>query len=577
MVVLAPPVLLLVYGIEPFYVQNGVDPFIYAGYTFEMDDLVERYGYPYYAVRFGLLVPSELFVRALGPVPGYFALRWVLLSGALAAIIMLFRRVNAPLLGLLGCALFALNPVTIRAMTTIYSDAVGVPYVLVAFALLLCPGRVRSRLVASGGAGVLIGLTIHSNPFVALPLGASCVVWVAVRFWQARGAAILEAALVIGGVLVVTLLGGLLYALRFGDADVLSPSLDAARDLSNVHSVDRAPTRQWLDFRPELFLPVLGITVLMVLLVRGRRPEWFEAAAAAMLCAAGAVYLVEEFGREGYLLETYYYTSYFVGPTIILIVLAMRALLEDASRSSGAAAVGLVIVAAFPFAWHLSPWEVSVWTIPTIPLAVAVLAALVVAGRSLRVANTLAIGVLAVAPLATTVTAPHDVPLAPGQPYRREPNFHEVFFNSESRLLDVYSISYDFMELVPDWEDAPGTVAFWYPDGDADANLIGSTFLWRSNTLTIAPPGMPTVDSAAAAQIVQRTPRFIVLVASTVEPVDAARAEVVAWVPPLSVERHLLEAGREGFVVDVLEFEPAPCDRAMHGRLFMRVALPICE
>ena len=53
MLAVLPIALTVLLGAEPFFEHNGVDSFIYLGYTENGPDLVDRYGYTYYAVRFG--------------------------------------------------------------------------------------------------------------------------------------------------------------------------------------------------------------------------------------------------------------------------------------------------------------------------------------------------------------------------------------------------------------------------------------------------------------------------------------------------------------------------------------------
>ena len=287
-----------------------------------MDDLVTRYGYTYYSVRFGLLAPSELLIGLAGPLFGYFLLRWLLMTGLSALVMIWGKRTRGYLLGVLGCAIILLSPVTHRAVMTIYSDTVGVPYVAGATVLLLLPGSARARIMYTLAAGGLIGLTINSNLVIALPLAVSLLAWFVVRIMTTRSRqAVWEALAVAGGAILVTLLGALLYLVRFGRANIISPSIDAARRISDVVTADRAPTREWLLFRPYLFLPLIAIVALGVTLAAARqRPRWQESALVGMLVGAGAFYLFEEFILEGYLLETYFYTSYFLGPTVLLML-----------------------------------------------------------------------------------------------------------------------------------------------------------------------------------------------------------------------------------------------------------------
>ena len=238
---------------------------------------------------------------------------------------------------------------------------------------------------------------------------------------------------------------------------------------------DVAPNRHWLNFRPFLFIPLMAIVCLVAILRRRRmRPAWFEVAAIGMFLAVTAAYIYDEFLTQGYFLETYFYTSFFVGPTIILVVLCVRRLLMGTTVSRGGALVAAGAVAFFPFFWKVALGDLRVWSIFVIPLLLVVIIGLAWTRR--RLAPVGAATVLVLTPLLLTLANPRDVPLAAGQPYRREPYYERSMFNPHEGSLDRYVMASRFMELVPDWSAEPGSVLFWYPWGDETANLMGLTY-----------------------------------------------------------------------------------------------------
>lgn len=574
-VILGPPIAYFAYGISPFYIQNGVDPFIYAGYIFEPSDLITRYGYTYYSVRFGLLIPAQIFDAILGAPAGYFGLRWVAVSASVGVLWFWCRRIGARHLGWVAAALVIINPVVIRAVMTVYSDSVGVPYLVAAFPLLLLPGPNKTRLMACASAGVLIGLTVHSNLYLVLPLGAALVLWAAVRLLVDFRQAILESAVVIAMVIVVTIAGVCYYRLRYGDADILQPSIAAARRLGDVIPTDRAPTRQWLNFRPAILLPLVATGLLLTSLIRERlRPEWYEVAALAMTAAIGGVYAQNEFLASGFFLETYYYTSYFVGLTVVILLLALRRILAHSSSPNRSAAIAATAVIAFPYAWRLALDDLRVWSIPTIP-AILALTILLIVMRT-HAALTTASVMLAMTPLLLTLAEPRNVPLAAGQTYRREPTYERALLDPDDQDLARYELASDFMRVVPDWRASPGTVVFWYRDSDETANLMGSTFLWKETTLTVAPPGLPKLDDAAAQRLSERTPRFLVLVASTEDLADTGLSAVRTAVAPLSNIRTVLRRGSYKIFIEVITLSPSSCDKETRGSEGYFVNLPPC-
>ncbi len=573
----APPVVLWLYRLEPFYRQSGVDPFIYAGYIFRADDLIERYGLPYYAVRFGLLAPSEALVWLAGPILGYFLLRWALITGVLVVWKLWSDSLGRRSLALLGGAMFVLSPVTQRAVMTIYSDSVGVPYIAAAFALFLLPGTIRSRVIACAGGGLLVGLTLNANLFMAVPLGVALGAWLVVRVVCVRRLGMLEGLVVVAAIVLTTAVGSVYYRVRFGDGDVVGASIDAARRLADVVTLDRAPNREWLLFRPYLFLPLVAIVGLAaVLAVCRSRPTWIEVAAVSMLASASAVYVVQEFVLEGYLLETYFYTSYYIGPTIIVLMLTFRRVLDARPGADRLGTMAALVALLVPFGLYALRGRVELWTLPLIPLLVASIVGLALLARHRTVPAVVLIAALAAAPIAIPFLAPADVPLAVGQPYRREPYYDTSMFNADTQMLDNYGLASRFVDLVPTWRSRQGTVAFWYGN-DELSNLMGSTYLWLANALhTGTSATMPELDRRSIDQLRARTPRFVIVIA----PSDGERDDAVA---ALGAVVHIVHAvgsrptyAGSSVSVGVLELQPSSCDAESQGTDQYWISLPPC-
>src|SRR6056297_2206522 len=140
---IAPVAVVLAYGVERFFTLSGADPFIYIGYASSTADLIERLGYPYYAVRFGLIIPSNLFLELFGPTAGYYLLRWLLTVVASAALYAALRRSFGWRAGAIAVALLLISPIYLRAMMTLYSTTVGVPAIAAGFGVMLMRGSTR--------------------------------------------------------------------------------------------------------------------------------------------------------------------------------------------------------------------------------------------------------------------------------------------------------------------------------------------------------------------------------------------------------------------------------------------------
>jgi hypothetical protein len=580
-VLVAPVIVFIVYGVNPFFVQNGADPFLYTGYIANMPDLVQRFGYPYFAVRFGLLLPSEIFNEVLGPRLGYFAFRWLLAALGAGGLFILFRRIAGLPAAFLAVALFLTNPMLVHAMMTVYSDTVIVPYVTAGFALLLLPVGGTSLTIARLAAGALFGLAIHANLFAALPLGFALVAWLTVRLLhrpRSLRAGVIETGLVAAGIFVVSTVGFVYYGLRFGDANIVRPSIDAAKQFSGADFGFKAPTKEWLNFRAYLWLPVLAPVVLAVVrTVQRRRMVLYEVAAASMLLAAWVAYVVEEFLLNGYTFETYFYSSYLFGPTVIVLTLAGAALVEGQPWSKQALVASGFAVLLFPFVWSAWLRNVAVWALPSVPLVLLALIGLALVARHRPGARVFAILLICICPLLFTLSTPRNVPLAEGQPGRKEPSYDQALFNRNTNTLEIYELAQGFTQLMPKQDASPGSVVFWFPEGDGVASLAASTYLWHYNSLQVDGLGLPTLEEVERARLVGRTPRYLVLLSAYEELVSQGRDVVRALgLPHIGSETHVLRHGTAQLFVSIEEFVPAPCDGATHGQLVVWALEPPC-
>ena len=94
-IAVAPLMLFFVYPIPPIMqAARPIDAFFYTGYINNLDELIKLYGFQYYSVRFGLILPGRLSAELFGPVAGFYVLRYLLTVGALSAY---FRCIRAGL------------------------------------------------------------------------------------------------------------------------------------------------------------------------------------------------------------------------------------------------------------------------------------------------------------------------------------------------------------------------------------------------------------------------------------------------------------------------------------------------
>ncbi len=264
-----PLVLYVLLEVEPFFLQNGIDPFIYVGYIENQADLIDRFGYTYFSVRFGLILPARLATSLFGPVLGHFMLRYALALVAAVPVFLLGRRHGSRAAGWCGAVLCLSSPIFLRALMTAYADTTGLPCLVGGFACMLMPSRHRVRW--AGLAGGLFGIAIHSNPFLISVITVACVARMALQLVRGERSALLDYLWAVGGVLAVTILGSAYYWIAFGDPNIFGPSIDALRTYSGeLARFFRSPTHDWLGFSPHLYMPLVVGSAMVVLLIRGR-------------------------------------------------------------------------------------------------------------------------------------------------------------------------------------------------------------------------------------------------------------------------------------------------------------------
>lgn len=531
----APVVAFWIFGVEPFFRQNGVDPFLYIGYAWDGQDIWARYGPTYYAVRFALLMPMRLSTVLFGVEGGYFVMRYLLALAAAVAVYLPLRRLSGRAAGWLGVGLLLWCPMFLRALMTTYSDTTGLPATMVLFAaLLLSVGPLRRRSAWMVVAGLAYGVAIHSNPILAVVAGTMLLPWAVVEIPRRRSRILLDGLVVLAGVVAVTLVGVIYYRERFGDADIFSPSLDAIRNLSGKGGeAFRAPDYSWLSFRYHLYLPpVVLIAWVITRWGRWRSTHEIERVAVASLAAMSAFFVVHQFLLGSSSLETYYYTSYLVGPLLVSLVVVLAALAEGFERGHAVLWSAALLAVLLPVARNL--WfrrlQFDFW--PAVPLLVsAVLAVLVAArlwraapGRSPRWLAGSAIGAMVVVTTLFLLAAPFSPPLGAKQKFRYDPYYHLAIGNGDDSGLGWYELTFDLINHTPPLAARGAHVLFWYPDGPPMLNAIQSAYLWRSSAWQSTFEGMPFMDAWRIARLREEKVRYLVLLGETPEQLDAGVA-----------------------------------------------------
>ncbi|HZB41109.1 MAG TPA: hypothetical protein VE487_09100, partial [Ilumatobacter sp.] len=239
---LMPVAILLVLRVSPYFPLNNGDPFIYVGYANDFRRHVARFGYTYHAVRFGLIFPLRASLW-LGPVWGYFFLRYLLYLLAIIPLYLVLRP-QGTRIAMFGVALFVANPVSAESILTTYTDTIVVPVLCAVVCLMVFVYRHRGWTAAACAAlaGVLAGVSINTSIFSITLLGVSMGVLCLALLLARRYADLFRcAALFLAGIVIVSVAGMLVYRHMFGDANIYRTTWAASREVKN-DSMWRSPS-----------------------------------------------------------------------------------------------------------------------------------------------------------------------------------------------------------------------------------------------------------------------------------------------------------------------------------------------
>jgi hypothetical protein len=540
LVVAMPLVVLALLRVSPYFKLNNGDPFIYVGYSNAFTSHVERFGYTYHSVRWGLIFPLRASL-VFGPVYGYFLLRWFLY---LVAIIPMWGvlRPHGRRIALLGPLVFIANPVSAQAILSTHPDTIVVPGVTLVMCCLLLSMRVTGRgrrmglaLVSGVGAGVTLNANIVSTPLLLVCIGACVAVLVAGRRWTE---AIETASIFFTAAAATCILGMLVYRQLFGEWNIYQTTWKAINDISD-DNVWRTPSLEWMSTRRYIYAPLIALSLAVVALVRRRhaRREWPPPhELAAVLIATGALgfYVAHQFVLDGASMEQAYYYSFIIGPTSVVLALAM-AWLGDLRRTP----TWIVLAVPIVLAWIAQLIEVR-WFV--VFLAVLVLIVAVLPRSSAAGGGFLAL----LAMQLCWGTAPRQIAPIEGAGFQYEPHYERAFGDGDWSGFDAYVVASELPHVVPSDPGATVPLLFWYRSGDALLDSTQATYHWETLAVQRRPaPGMPELTADDLDRLRSLTGGFVVVIGSS----------------PEELETGIDALNTVGFVLEV----DRPVDRLAHG------------
>ena len=330
-ILLLPIAVWALYRFSPFNNNDGfLDSWLYFGYAHNFQDLIERYGLPYYSVRFGLIFPLITLIEIFGPIKGYLAFVYSMYLLAGVPLYLLFRKHFSVHAAVLAYTILVSSVWFARTVLWTHPDAAAVPYLIAALALMfLEPGY---RRVANFAIGVLMALAVNSN-FFALSIGGLISVAYLTYFKNNLWSRIRQdVPWIIGGFALIFVAGSAGYYACCGQnyfTNTLNMLKWSARGEGAVY---QAPIMALLNLHYIYLLPFFVVLMYVVSKQAKVESNRLLLAVTYYLIAVITFVVWYQFAFSTALLETYYYFSFFLVPSVVCIAL-IPVILAKASNS----------------------------------------------------------------------------------------------------------------------------------------------------------------------------------------------------------------------------------------------------
>jgi len=435
--------------------DNFTDAVFYLSYSQNFAELVSRYGFIYYATRFGAILPDAVSATLFGHIGGIVVLRLALAASVSASIFVLFYRQGGVVAGWIAAAFWALSPVTARLMVTTYLDSTSVPLLMLALCWWACGAR---RSIAGIGIGVLLAFVISAHLYllIMVPLLFPFVIGARWETSESGGVAQLratamrllgEAAWVLLGI-AATMCVAIFYYWKVWDMAALwSPTVELMRGMAGGDTdIWRLPLGPSLAKTPAWFAPLPLLFWLGVRSIRGGalvRGAWVALLGATMLFWLG------DLVGGAYALSMPFYFS-FLFPAVVFAGGAAAADIATpmltAKRSYGVLCVIAIALPVIAAAWL--PWSLTAWLTGGVVVSVCAVGVL---GLRMPVPALITLLILGIA----SNLALHSRFFGQflGDYALRHPN--------EQKLV---SASRELFGVLPRASESDDSVRFWFPD-----------------------------------------------------------------------------------------------------------------
>lgn len=476
-------------------------------------------------MRLGFILPAHLADLVFGAVPGFYVFRYALALAAVGPTYLLFRRLFggrafARGAGGVAVAVILSSPVVLNAWGTDYPDFSAVSYLIAGMVCLVIPASTRWRRAGwVAAAGIAFGLALNSHIMTAPLVAAMLAAYALVHGWRRLAATAAELLLVVVSVAAAT--GVLAFAalVMYGEADIISPTVDAVRVLRTAAQIRLWHSTNWRFVLSDTYLlvpPALLAAWAVVRLPRWRGVRREERILVLATALGVLAYFYVQFFADGSTLEYHLYSSMLWSgvtlTTAFLVVAACRPLLRR-PWSAGVPTLLVLVVPRICVVLYRLPQFGMLWWGVVIAVAVVGLARLIPRAWSSRSKAALLATALVVALFTLTAAPLPTHPRLVGQTGLPAGHYSDVIGGDGHVELDQYRAASEPVTVVPPATGPGDSLMMWPSPGD-DV-LLGypmAQYFWHVQSL---PPTLPDFTAFDGAELRKRQPRLLLLMGAT--------------------------------------------------------------
>ena len=536
----------------------SLDPSISTGYVVDPQDLVSRFGVvDYFWTRLAFSLPAHGLLSALGPVPGFYAFRYVLALVAIVPLFLLVRRLAGASAGWIAVAALLTSSVVITGWSTDYPTSAGLSYLIAGTCCLFMPAVSRRAQVSwAVAAGLFFGLAIGCGLVAALPVAGA----VGGRLLASRGARLQSLAAVVyaaGGVVVTLGVLAVASKLYLGYADYVLPQLHALKRFQDPVQIGyfHSSTWRWLEDDIYVLVPlaVLGGWLAAAWPVIRRDLPRAELGIAAATAITYGLYVIDQFVLKSWPLEYWMYADLLWALTVPLFVLTMLRVagVPGPANAWRVFAVGAAVLAAplvlrvFRDQLHLG-FGVALLVMLAPAAVVLVARVLPVVGMRLAAAT-----VVSAATALLVIAAPVFVAY-PGQVGYVTPDLGTALYGTSQPALDEYTVLTEVHTLVPTAQQVPGQLALWLPKQPVRIVTLAEA-LYLAGRYQLLDP-LSTLTQADGDYLRAHNVPILLMLSDTGTEFSAAESSIAtAGIGATVLHDSVLRAGSVALHVDVLQ------------------------